>query len=640
MNQYLRIVVLSLVLTVPALSPAYSQGWKAHYRLAEKKMKRGDYYLAGYHYEAAYRIKNKKKLAYKAAEAYAAIKDFRRAANMYAKVLDYEKKYPFVRLKYARALKQSGEYEKAIREFVYFISHYKGADKEQWNQVVDREIEGCALGISYSDENSMGLLNVDLLPHPINSSSIEMAPIPVADDVLYFASLKTGVGSIFRTQMEAGRWSAPVMPDNFPSLDGYHYGSGSLSPDFKRFYFTKCANTGSLRAKCHIYVTVHKGHSWTEPKPLPQYINWENSTTTHPFVTEMDGKEYLFFASDRENGRGGLDLYVAERELSSEALDFTFPKNLGPDINTAGDEETPFYSADEEALYFSSNGHVSMGGLDVFKVKGTPGAFGQPVNLGAPVNSPADDLFFVKSSGQDRGYFCSNRLFGSRKISTTDEDIFSFHFKPDRYTVSGYVLDDDHRPMRNVLVTLYERNGNGELIYLTGRTFSDGHYKFPVRINKNYVLEVEKDGYPVRSVAVTTFGEHPQADLKEDIVLTASDALVTIAEVTTHTHSGIGASVTPAPRTPKNAAPASSGPVYKIKVTGTKVNADLLQTKYLRLKPIGTLEKNYIRATDTYWILLGDFATKKEAIKALAKVKNRGFKDATVIQYRNGKQIE
>lgn len=616
-----------------------AQKWKSHYRLAEKKMKQGDRFSAGYHYEAAYRAKPKRKIAYKAAESYYGIKDFRRAANMYAKILGNEKHYPLIRLKYARCLKQSGNYEQAIREFVFFISHYKGNDKSTWNTIVDKEIEGCALGISYSANNS-GLLKINHLSTAINSRSVELAPIPVTNDILYFTSLRNGTGTLLRADRENDVWSNAKVPENFPKIEGSHFGSGTLSSDYRRFYFTECENTKDLRARCRIFVTVKQSDSWSVPEVLADYLNWPGSTTTQPYVTSVGGKELLFFASDREEGFGGLDLYVAERDLRSDVFDFSFPQNLGAEVNTSGDEQTPFFVTEEEALYFSSDGHVSIGGQDIFKIQGRPGHFAEAINLGAPINSPADDLYFVKSSSGDNGYIVSNRIFGNEKISTTDEDIFSFNFSPNHYTLSGYLLDGNHKVVRNAEVSLYEVNGNGENIFLTGKTVNDGLYQFPVRVGKNYLVEVEKDGYPIKSVQVNTFGTMETEQMIRDIVITETSAYETLAAAASKPRSSVGTSVSLGylPSLPKSINYKLT-PSYKIQLSASAIDSDLQHKRYGRIKNLGKIEKNYIAARDIYWIILGDFGDYSDAIRTLAKVKNRGFGDAFVVKYRNGERI-
>ncbi len=635
MNQCIKFLTLTMLVLLS--TGVYAQNWKAHYRLAEKKVKAGAFSEAGFQYETAYRMKSKRKLAYKAAESYYAVKDFRRAANMYSKILEYKKHYPLVRLKYARCLKQSGQYDQAIREFVFFISHYKGNDKSVWDDVINKEIEGCALGISYSDAGT-GLLKINHLPSAINTGAIEMAPIPVSDDLLYFTSVQNGKGTFLRSSKEGGVWNNAEAPKMFPQIKGQHFGSGTLSADFRRFYFTECENTAGLRASCRIFVTVKKSDSWGEPKVLANYINWPGSTTTQPFVTSQNGKELLFFASDREGGQGGMDIWVTERELASGSFDFTFPQNLGTTVNTIGDELTPFYATEEEALYFSSNGQVSIGGQDVFKAIGNGMDFAQAENLGAPINSPADDMYFIKPESGNNGYLVSNRIYGNQKISTTDEDIFSFNFSPNQFVLNGLLLDGTHNIVKNAEVALYEENGNGELIFLTGKTSLDGAYKFPVRANKNYVVEVQKDGFPVREMKINTFGKLKNPELETDIVLSEMDPYETMVATTQETPTNTIGTSANSPR-PTKEKKYSVGTTYKIQLAKSSIDADLHHVKYGRIANLGKIEKNYIPARDAYWILLGDFVGFKDAVRSLAKVKNRGFSEAFIVKYRNGERV-
>ncbi len=151
-------------------------------------------------------------------------------------------------------------------------------------------------------------------------------------------------------------------------------------------------------------------------------------TSMHPCVAEEQGRELLLFASDREGGLGGLDLYVCARPLDSGEFDFSFPQNLGEVINTGGDEISPFFEPATQTLWFSSNGHISLGGLDIFKTTRSAGKWTKPENPGWPLNSPADDLFFSKIMNDKKGggFFVSNRSVEGRKPGTLDEDIFEY----------------------------------------------------------------------------------------------------------------------------------------------------------------------------------------------------------------------
>jgi len=143
-----------------------------------------------------------------------------------------------------------------------------------------------------------------------------------------------------------------------------------------------------------------------------------------PHVAQAEGREFLFFASDRVGGFGGLDLYVCERPLESEELDFSFPQNLGRAVNTGADEVTPFYQADTQMLWFSSLGHPSLGGFDIFKTEKENGTWSRPINAGLPLNSSGDDYFYVLKKSGEGAFLSSNRPDGSSKTTTTDDDIY------------------------------------------------------------------------------------------------------------------------------------------------------------------------------------------------------------------------
>ena len=171
-----------------------------------------------------------------------------------------------------------------------------------------------------------------------------------------------------------------------------------------------------------------KNGGWKQPERLRDYINLPETSAMHPFVCSDSLNEWLFFASNRPGGFGGLDLYACERRLDSDQMDFSLPQNLGERVNTAGDEITPFYEPASDVLYLSSYGHVSHGGFDIFSTRQVAGRWQKPGNGGLPLNSPADDFFFVLKKDGKGGFFSSNRLFGSARTSSGDEDIFEIYF--------------------------------------------------------------------------------------------------------------------------------------------------------------------------------------------------------------------
>jgi hypothetical protein len=221
-------------------------------------------------------------------------------------------------------------------------------------------------------------------------------------------------------------------------------------------------------------------------------------TTTHPNVVHQNGTEILYFSSNRQGGKGGMDIWYTTREIKSNANDFTLPINSGSEINTLGDEITPNYDFLDGTLYFASNGQITIGGFDIFKAKGARTNWAKVENMGRPLNSPSDDFSYVRTSSGKGGFLVSNRKFDLLKPTTTDEDIFYFQYaEPVRYWVArGEVYDKDTKnPLSNVEVALYEVAPNGQKKFISTVDSPSGNYDFAVEKSKKYFLEATKEGY-------------------------------------------------------------------------------------------------------------------------------------------------
>lgn len=200
----------------------------------------------------------------------------------------------------------------------------------------------------------------------------------------------------------------------------FHESTAAFSPDGNTMYFTRNNFNEGKRGRSEkratllkIYAATWKDSTWTDVRELP--FNDDNFNTAHPAVS-ADG-QWLYFASDREGGFGGSDLYKVQIGAGDT---FGAPINLGSAINTAGRETFPFISKNNE-LYFSSDGHPGLGGLDIFMSKEENGNFGEAFNVGAPANSPADDFGYYVDSDTKKGFLSSNREGGQGS-----DDIYKF----------------------------------------------------------------------------------------------------------------------------------------------------------------------------------------------------------------------
>ena len=498
--------------------------WRQYKKLAKKLFANAQYADAGENYILAWKQKPKKKaLAYKAGEAFFKVKDYRKAAEAFAPIKDELDEFPLIGLKYARCLKQDGQFDAATRELVYFINAYQEKDRAIISQIVQAEIKGCEMAIKDSAKDPMDApLELELLSENINTPATEFAPISFSDDILYFSSTIQSQVKIYRTQLRNGAWTKATAPSSFPQIKNANYGNGCLSPDQQRFYFTICKDADpweGVSSKCEIFVTQQENGKWTKPERLRDYINMKRTNTTHPFVSHIGNREVLYFSSDREGGKGGMDIWYTTRDIASNDFDFSFPKNIAA-INTIGDEITPSYNLSEERLYFSSNGQVSYGGFDIFQAKGKNAKFAAPQNMGMPINSAADDYYYIRKTATDGGYLCSNRLFGLEKITTTQDDIFMFSAPSKSLLAKGKILDKtNNKFIADVELRLYEKLSNGRKRLLTTKKFADGNYEFALLAHKELSMELNKEGFVMAKHDFQTADLAEAANLIQDIYM-------------------------------------------------------------------------------------------------------------------------
>ena len=509
--------------------------WKKLEKLADENLARAEYANAAEQYKQAWQKKpSNLELIYKAGKAYTTIKDYQNAADAFEKVKDKTDFDPMIGLLYGRALKQSGAYAQAARELSDALNTYQGPDAEAVRQVLQTEIRGAELGVQFDKIGDDPGVKVSHLGSNVNTIETEFAPLPFNDEVLYFSSTVGNRAEIYRSTKSAGQWG-PAVTANLPEIDGDHYCNGTLTPDNKRFYFTICSNDetwGGLTTRCEIYLTRREDNAWTEPERLRDYINMEGATTTHPNVVHDGEAEILYFASNREGGKGGMDIWYTSRAIASDDIDFTFPVNAGSKVNSPGDEITPFYDQANGQLYFAANGAVGLGGYDIFRIEGRKSGWKVAENAGTPINSPADDYFYTQSPSGQVGFLVSNRNFGMEKISTVDEDIFELSFGnvADQFASGKIYSKNDGTPLRDVAVALYDVTEAGSRKLVSSQVFDNGTYRFKLIPDMRYELEAQKTGYATESLQIDLTQAVTSGALNQPLFLAMDDK--TLAENT------------------------------------------------------------------------------------------------------------
>ena len=369
--------------------------------------------------------------------------------------------------------------EKAISTYQYFKENSN--EKDYDFEVIDYQIQTCHNAIKL--QKSPLFIKYTNLGEFINSRFSDYNPIVSGDEqTLIFTRKLQFYDAIFYSVKNGDKWSAPINLTPELSVDQDFY-SSSISFDGKRLYLYK-----SDEYDGNIYESTLIEGKWSPVVKLNENINtkyWES----HASETK-DGKT-LYFTSNRKDGLGGLDIYKSEKD---ESGNWGSAVNLGPNINTDFNEDTPFITPDGGALYFSSYGHFSMGGYDIFYSSlFDNGEWSTPLNMGYPVNTTDDDLFYMPIKD---GNFAYRSLFSESGYGR--RDIFKLEIysdeHPRKFLIQGRVSLD--RPSNNspeaVLVIISDSENDEPVDSML--TKSDGNYSFLVEAG-DYNLEYEAEGF-------------------------------------------------------------------------------------------------------------------------------------------------
>jgi hypothetical protein len=361
------------------------------------------------------------------------------ALHWYEKIYkkDNGKQYNEVPFYIAMALKTNGRYKEAKK---YFDKYYKkqrnskDAAKKKMALKAKQETEACDYAqILVKNPVDVKVLHLDSM---VNSKVSEYAPFEY-DSVLYFSSLRDqsqkdkneiGYNKLYTSEKINNKRQKTKELDSLFNKSGIHNANTSFNADFTKIVVSRCGALNATQYRCEIYLSTLKDGHWTELQKLPSPINVNGSNTTQPCLSELNGKEALFFSSDRAAGEGQMDIWYAFMNADGT---FETPVNAGKKINTHEDEITPWYVKENNTLYFSSTWHKGLGNFDIFKSVFKDNAFAEPENIGYPINSSYNDIYYSVSSKKNKAYISSNRL-GSYFEDKPNccNDIYSFPITP------------------------------------------------------------------------------------------------------------------------------------------------------------------------------------------------------------------
>lgn len=400
---------------------------------ADEKMIEGDYYYALQYYKKAMAIdSNGVEINWKYAEAFRRYKDYPKAEYYYQKVYQKEdaKIYPKSIFWLATMQHYNGKYEKSLANWKRCKKVFKKQKKSYEYKKSQAEIKSCLWAQKAVLDTTDYLLSQ--LDKPVNSKDAELAPF-LHGGKLYFTSLKADsinfIEEVYSEEYSLQIYSVEEQDSIFNNLKrvsdvyikGQNSANGSFSQDGKRFYFSRC----NRRFECKIFVARVEGDRLTDLDSLGDVINEPGKITTMPHITTIDGKEYLFFASNRKKTQGGLDIWYSALRNENQ---YGKPRNLGRGVNSIDDDISPFYDTLENKLYFSSSYHPGFGGHDLFYAQDVNKQmrFMTATNMGIPFNTSQNDTYLVKDTQKDKFYWSSNRVgVNYAKNPTCCNDIFS-----------------------------------------------------------------------------------------------------------------------------------------------------------------------------------------------------------------------
>lgn len=486
--------------------------------------KKGDYYFGQFDYAKAipeYQKMLKGNLntghAHRQlAECYLLLREFKKSIPHFQMIIDDERLPPDYYFKFAMALYANGERKQSAKWLKQYKKHNKNDSR------LKRFLKnGNLASIVFNSRQ-----RYEVEPVPFNSVQSDFGAYTKGVD-LYFASSRTD-----RSNGDFYGWNDEPWLDLFvireddplaepKKLEGdvntrFHESSLVFSTDYKNdtiIYFTrnnyfkkKKAYGSDMEINLKIFSAKKKGDEWKVHHSLP--INSDYYSTGHP--TLSPDRKRIYYTSDRPGGYGGTDIYYS---VIHERGGIGKPINAGPIINTEGDEMFPFVNS-ENKLFFSSDGHVGYGQLDVYStISDENGEVIDVINLGYPLNSSADDFAFYGHENGITGYVSSNREGG-----IGSDDIYRFKFTP-ALDMEGKVTDGiNHQPLDSVRVKLFDQQT--KTLVMETLTDTNGYYRLPIDRKSNYRIEASRKTHPTEILFFNTYDTPPQTKMmQKNIVL-------------------------------------------------------------------------------------------------------------------------
>ncbi len=503
-----------------------AQTMKAFVKEADKAMLDKDYYTALEHYQSALDIQPENvELQYQVAQAARLFSAYQVAETNYKAVMTSKDsaKYPLSQYYLAQVQISEGKYADAKTNLTAFSTSGRSTDAAITAEVSNslKDIEFSTQAAPPKQENC----KLTKLDETVNSEWNDFAP-SIINGKLYFTSLRFLADKDNRTPPKTYAGVLVKEGDqiakrvNIPGAGGtLHFAHSAINHKKDKIYFTICEYQNSYDIRCDLYEADYSDTGFGNPRKLESPINADGFSTTQPALSydEKTKTERLFFVSDRPGGKGNKDIWFVDINSNGQ---WGSPVNLVA-INTVEDEITPFFHAGSNSLYFSSDGYTGFGGYDVFNSTFKNNVWSKPVNLGDPVNTSRNDLYYWINETEDTAYFASNRESSTYLVKEKNaccNDIFLAKYAI--INLKAFTFESATKAALNgCKVRLYELTPEGRKLIAEITDPETNLSKFRLMPNKDYRVIADKAGFYPDSALVTTKGIEESRDLVQNLYL-------------------------------------------------------------------------------------------------------------------------
>lgn len=521
--RYCLFFVAINLLTIPGLK---SQSLNSILQAAENSKASKNYYDAFHKFKEALEFESENiSFLYNAAEMARYLSAYKQSAILYDSVLHHEKNniYPNTAFWLGQMRQIQGDYAKAIMAYKIFQTEHSNEDAEL-QAIAKKEILSCEWALEQLNNPAKGV-QVTRLDDKINSPYSDFAPVLI-NHQLFYSSLRfenprieTLPKRFVSALLKSDNYSTPtrLLQDTFVS-PGLNLAYTSFDKKKSKVCYTICEDINDTEKRCDLYISQVDGkQNWSKGIKLPNPVNLDQFSNTHPNLAydETRGMEILYFVSDRPGGKGAYDIWFTYIDSSGN---YSEPLNL-TELNTVQNDVSPYYSEKSQTLYYSSQGQLGMGGYDVYSSKRLNNRWSTPKNLGVPVNSSFDDLYYSLSDQDTLAFFSSNRT-GTLYLDDAAEaccyDIFkvkleSCDIRLDAFVYNYYTKAD----LLGATVTLIDlEQPQSEPVTITDQL--SNKFNFSIRCEKNYKVIATKPGYTSDTIIMSTGtpGEFPHITKK------------------------------------------------------------------------------------------------------------------------------